>query len=421
MRDTRAVRPASGPIDARVRPPGSKSLTIRAMACAALAEGRSHLYGALTAADSLAMARGLEGLGVGVQTGADPWTVDGTGGHLQVVVDTLDAGESALSARLLIAIAALGTGVVTVDGRGSLKRRPMSGLADALVEWGIEVRSAGSVPVTVAGRGGIRGGPVRVDCTVTSQFATALLAISPMAEETADLRVDGLRGSRGYIDLTVEVMRSFGAQVEPTITGYRIDPGGYLPLDFVVEPDASAAVYPLLAAAITGGRVEVEGLGVDSIQPDIAVAGVLEEMGCRVADGATGLVVEGPANSLDPFHGDLSDCPDGALAVAVAALFADGVSELRGLGSLRHKESDRLASLVVEIGRLGAEASVEGDTLRITPSRITPVTVDPHGDHRIAMAFAPVGLVLDGIEMADPGVVDKTWPGFWTMLDELSG
>jgi 3-phosphoshikimate 1-carboxyvinyltransferase len=421
MRSPRPVRPAAGRLDARVALPGSKSLTIRALTAAALASDRSHIYGALTADDPMAMTRALEDLGVGVQTGADPWAVDGTGGHLQPRLATVNAGESALSARLLVAIAALGMGELTVDGRGSLKRRPMVGLVDALVDWGVEVHSDGGVPVTVMGRGRLRGGPIRVDCAVTSQFATALLVVAPMAEDATDLRIDGLQGSRGYLDLTVEVMRAFGAGIEPTITGFRVEPTGYRSSDFVVEPDASAAVYPMLAAAISGGRVEIGGLQADSSQPDMAVSGVFEEMGCRLESTDTGMVLEGPDRPLSPFRGDLSGMPDGALAVAAACLFADGSSELTGLGSLRHKESDRLHALATEIDRLGASATVDGDTLAIRPGKIGPMVLHPHGDHRMAMALAPIGLVVPGMSVEDPNVVDKTWPGFWAMLDNLAG
>lgn len=415
------MRPSAGRLDALVALPGSKSLTIRALAAAALASGRSHVYGALTADDSMAMARALEDLGAGVQTGADPWTVDGTGGHLRPRASTVDAAESALSARLLVAMAALGTGGLTVDGRGSLKRRPMAGLVDALAQWGVEAHSDGRIPVTVMGRGGLRGGPVPVDCGVTSQFATALLVVSPMAQDATDLRIDGLRGSRGYLDLTVEVMRAFGADIEPTITGYRVEPTGYRSSDFVVEPDASAAAYPMLAAAISGGRVEIGGLRADSSQPDMAVSVVFEEMGCRLESTDSGMALEGPDGPLSPFRGDLSAMPDGALAVAAACLFADGPSELTGLGSLRHKESDRLHALATEIDRLGASATVDGDKLAIRPAKIAAAVIDPHGDHRIAMALAPIGLVVPGLAVDDPDVVAKTWPGFWAMLDDLAG
>ncbi|MGH8946786.1 MAG: 3-phosphoshikimate 1-carboxyvinyltransferase [Acidimicrobiia bacterium] len=421
MGGPRLVRAADEPITATVILPGSKSLTIRALAAAALAAGRSHLYGALTAEDTLAMAGAVEALGASVQKDTDPWAIDGTGGHLRHPEARLDAAESALSARVLIALASLGGGEVTVTGTGSLRRRPMTGLVGALGDLGIEVHTDGRVPVTVMGRGGIPGGPVVVDCSTTSQFATALLIVAAMADVMVDLRLEGLTGSRGYIDMTVSVMRAFGAVVDPTITGYRVQPTGYQPADLVVEPDASSAVYPMLAAAITGGRVELEGLRIDSTQPDISVVSALEEMGCRVEPTAAGLAIEGPDDSLRPFRGDLSRSPDGALAIAVACLFAGGQSEMRGLGSLRHKESDRIESLATELTRLGATTEVDHDVLRISPGAISPATIDPHGDHRIAMAFAPVGLVVEGIEVADPGVVNKTWPGFWAMLDNLSG
>lgn len=404
-----------------MRPPGSKSLTIRALAAAALAEGRSHIYGPLLSDDTMAMKRCLRDVGVGVRTEVEPWEVEGRGGRIDSPRGPLDAGESALTARLLVAMAALGRGETEVTGGGTLARRPMVGLVETMRQWGVEVDSKGEVPVRVSGLGGLRGGPVTVDASQTSQFATAALMVSPMAEGTIDLRIDGLRGSRGYLDMTVSVMTEFAAAVTPTITGYEVESTGYSPADYVVEPDASAAVYPMLAAAITGGRVELTGLTASGIQPDLAVAGVLETMGCRLENGESGIVVEGPRGPLRPFHGDLSTSPDGALAVAVACVFADGESVLSGLGSLRHKESDRLSALATELRRLGAGAAVSGDTLRITPAELAPTVIEPHGDHRIAMAFAPVGLMVGGLRVADPDVVKKTWPGFWTMLDGLAG
>lgn len=421
MSRPREVRPATGAVEARVRPPGSKSLTIRALAAASLATGRSHLYGALQSEDTTAMIRCLRELGIGVQVEVEPWAVDGTGGHLTPSATVLDAGESALSARLLIAMAALAHGEITVDGGGSLQRRPMGELVEAMGAWGVEARSEGTVPVTVSGRGGILGGPVSVDGSKSSQFATALLIVAALARSASELRIDGAEGSQGYLDLTVAVMREFGAVVTPTITGHLVEAGGYRPADFIVEPDASAAVYPMLAAAITGGRAEIEGLALASAQPDTAVAGVLAEMGCQVSESESGFVVHGPAQRLRPYRGDLSASPDGAVAVAVACLFADGASEIGGLGSLRHKESDRLQALKEEICRLGAVAQIKGDSLVIEPADLAPVVIDPHGDHRIAMAFATVGLVVDGISVSHPEVVAKTWPGFWEVLDGLGG
>lgn len=367
------------------------------------------------------MTRCLTGLGISLQVEVEPWAVDGDGGDLAPLAEVIDVGESALSARILIAMMALGRGELTIDGQGSLRRRPMDGLLEALAAWGVEAHSTGTVPVTVSGRGGVPGGPVSVDATKTSQFATALLLVAPLAERATELRIDGLLGSRGYLELTVLVMRDFGAAVTPTLTGYVVEPDGYDASDYVVEPDASAAVYPMLAAAITGGEVELDGLTSDSHQPDMAVAGVFAEMGCEIRAGQSGLLIRGPDDGLRAYHGDLGVSPDGALAVAVACLFADGPSEIGGLGSLRHKESDRLWALKEGIDHLGAVAQVRGDSLIIEPGELTPAVIDSHGDHRIAMSFGTAGLVVNGIRITQPEVVAKTWPGFWDMLEDLTG
>jgi len=208
--------------------------------------------------------------------------------------------------------------------------------------------------------------------------------------------------------------------VDRTDRGYQGFPTGYTSIDLVIEPDASAAVYPMVAAAISGGRVTIDGLGSRSIQPDIGVAAVLAMMGCDLEQSDTATTVDARGRRLQPIDVDLSGSPDGSLAVAVAALFAEGPSRLRGLGSLRFKESDRLAALTNEITRLGAGARVEGTELLITPAAMRPARIETYGDHRLAMSFALVGLGVPGIEIADPEVVAKTWPGYWDMLDGLS-
>jgi 3-phosphoshikimate 1-carboxyvinyltransferase len=214
-------------------------------------------------------------------------------------------------------------------------------------------------------------------------------------------------------------MLRFEARVDRTDLGYLVSPTGYTGIDLVIEPDASAAVYPMVAAAISGGRVTIEGLGSLSIQPDMGVVRVLEMMGCEVEQTDTATTVDARGRRLQPIDVDLSGSPDGSLAVAVAVLFAEGPSRLRGLGSLRFKESDRLSALANEIARLGAGARVEGTELLITPGALRPSRIETYGDHRMAMSFALVGLAVAGIEIADPEVVAKTWPGYWEMLEEL--
>jgi 3-phosphoshikimate 1-carboxyvinyltransferase len=219
--------------------------------------------------------------------------------------------------------------------------------------------------------------------------------------------------------MTLQMMRDLGATVETMGESHRVEASGYLGADIDIEPDASAAVYPMVAAAITRGSVTIEGLGSRSLQPDLSVARVLENMGCVVTQTEDTTTVNASADTLRPVDIDLRGCPDGALAVAVACLFADGRSTLRGLGSLRHKESDRLVALAAEIDRLGGEVELGEDLLAITPRPLRAARVETYGDHRMAMSFALVGLAVEGIEISDPAVVGKTWPQYWEFLQNL--
>jgi len=420
MSGFRTVQPALGPIDASIRPPGSKSHTIRALVVSALADGDSLLRAPLDADDTRAALGALGHFGVDIAAAGDSWRVTGSGGALEAPSGPVDAGASGLTARSVIALASLIHGTTTVVGRDRLPERPMSGLVDALNALGVQTSSVdGHLPVTVDG-GALPGGLVTVASHQTSQFASALLLVAPLAREEMVVIPQGLEGSRRYLELTISMMEEFGAVVEQVEAGYRVEPGGYRGTDVAIEPDASAAVYPMVAAAITGGRVTIEGLGAESLQPDLAVAGVLEQMGCALTQTGNATTVAATTDGLRPIEIDLSGSPDGSLAVAVAALFADGPSRLRGLGSLRHKESDRLASLAAEITRLGADATVVGDELIIVPGVLHPARVQTYGDHRVAMSFALVGLCVAGIEIADPEVVAKTWPSFWDMLSGIS-
>jgi 3-phosphoshikimate 1-carboxyvinyltransferase len=280
--------------------------------------------------------------------------------------------------------------------------------------------TVGFLPASIDGLGGLWGGEMTVDCSKSSQFATALLIAAPMTSEPTRLRVEGLEGSFGYLALTLQVMDAFGAEVSRTFTGFEVANSGYRPTDYVVEPDASSAVYPMVAAAITGGRVELEGLTRDSEHPDLLVARRLGDMGCAISEEKQSLVVDAYGVTLKGIETDMSAAPDGALALVVACLFADGVSRINGLASLRFKESDRLSALSNVLSSLGGSVSIEDECLVIRPVTLAGATIDPHGDHRIAMSCALVGLRVDGVSVADPDVVDKTWPGYWEMLEKLA-
>jgi 3-phosphoshikimate 1-carboxyvinyltransferase len=421
MTAPRVISPLDRPVDMVIRPPGSKSETIRALVAAALAKGQSTLERPLESEDTTFARHALEHLGVQIDAVEGQWAIEGSAGLLHLPPRPIDAGASGLTARAMIAVSALVDGETSVVGRDRLPERPMGGLVDALRGLGVEaVATGGHLPVTILGTGALPGGTVEVASHQTSQFVTALLLAAPLAEAPLHIIPSGLEGSHRYLEMTLETMRRFGARVERTDRGYQGLPTGYTSIDLVIEPDASAAVYPMVAAAISGGRVTIDGLGSRSIQPDMGVAGVLAMMGCDLEQSDTATTVDARGRRLQPIDVDLSGSPDGSLAIAVAALFAEGPSRLRGLGSLRFKESDRLSALVNEMTRLGTGARAEGDELVITPSAMRPARIETYGDHRMAMSFALVGLGVPGIEIADPGVVAKTWPGYWDMLDGLS-
>lgn len=402
-----------------MRPPGSKSFTNRALVAASLATGVSRIHDALEADDTMVMRTGLRQLGVAIDDNDDPWLVLGTGGMLAVPPGPIDAGMSGTTARFLIAAAALVEGDVTISGQGRLLDRPQAELVDALGRAGVEATSTyGRLPVTVHGRGFLGGGRIPVDPTRSSQFVTALLLVAPMARDETELQLTGPAVSRPYIESTLEVMKAFGATVTASNGSFRVAPTGYRSAHYEVEADASAAAYPLVAAAITGGAITIEGIPSASTQPDLALVGVLEAMGCAVRRMPHRLDLIGPAR-LRAIDVDMNAAPDAVLALAVACLFADGPGRIRNVGNLRFKESDRLAALVREIERVGAQARVEGDDLIVTPGPLRPATLETYDDHRMAMAFAILGLRQEGIVIDRPGVVTKTWPRFFEMLSRL--
>lgn len=410
------------PVEGLVRPPGSKSITNRALVVASLAEGgASRLEGPLEADDTEVMRAGLRQLGVLIDDVDDPWLVLGTGGVLSAPGGVLDAGASGTTARFITAVASLASGPVRIDGTRRMRERPIADLAAALEEAGVVVEtSEGCLPLVVHG-GGLRGGEIGVDVSRSSQYLSALLMVAPLAEDEMVISTRGEMVSGPYVQTTLEVMEAFGAQVQREAgAAFRVKPGGYRSATFEIEADASAAVYPMAAAAITGGVVGIEGLFRGSTQADLGVVEVLQQMGCRVRWVGSRLVLKGPADGvLEGVDWDMSRMPDGVLGLSVVCLFASGPSRLRGLGTLRLKETDRLAALSTELTRAGGRAVVVEDDLIIEPGRLRPARFHTYDDHRMAMSFALVGLRQAGVEILDPGCVTKTWPGYFEMLRTL--
>ena len=414
------IRTLARPVSTVVRPPGSKSFTNRALVTAALATGVTRLHDPLVADDTAAMLGGLRGFGVSIDDNDDPWLVLGSGGDLIAPAAPVDVGMSGTTARFLVAVAALArSGSVTVTGRGRMLVRPQEELIAALAAAGVPVESDnGHLPITISGGGGLLGGLIPVDPSRSSQFVTAVLLVAPLAERTVELVLTGPTVSRPYLTSTMEVMAAFGAEVEDRGDRFIVKPTGYRATHYSIEADASAAAYPLVAAAITGGSVGVEGIPASSTQPDLALVKVLESMGCTVRRMTHRLDLVGPP-TLRPVDVDMNEAPDAVLALAVACVFAEGKSRIRNVGNLRLKESDRLSGHKIEIRRLGGFAEVEGDDLLVGPGDLRGAVVQTYDDHRMAMSMALIGLRVPGVVIEQPDVVTKTWPGYFKMLARL--
>lgn len=421
MPDPLPIAPVDAPIDATVTLPGSKSITNRALVCAALADGTSVLMGVLHADDTEAMVEALRSLGVEVTgTGHAELTVLGS---TERRAGAVDARQSGTTARFLLPLLALGEGMSTLDGDVQLRDRPMGPTFDALRSAGVRVEEqagAGRLPVTVAGP--LRTGSLAVPGDVSSQFLSGLLLSGPATPDGLELTVTTELISRPYVDMTVAVMEAFGARVDHDVGGGRetwhVAPEPYRPTTYAIEPDASAASYAWAAALVTGGRVTVPGLHRGSLQGDVAFADVLEQMGAEVTWHDDAVTVA----AGDHLHGvdvDMAHISDTVPTLAALAALADSPTTIRGVGFIRDKESDRIAAPVAELQRCGIDAVATDDGMVIRPGPVRPATFETYRDHRMAMAFGLLGLAVPGMAVRDPGCVAKTFPGYWDLVDHL--
>ena len=423
------MRPAAGPIVADAVVPPSKSIVNRALICAALAAGTSEVHGVAPGDDTAAMIAGLEQLGCGiglrVEAGHRIADVAGTGGVLAPGPMRLDAGLAGTTSRFLTALCTLGDGEYTIDGAPPLRGRPMGPLHDALGALGASVAAAevdGHLPVTVSGPLR-RADAIMMPGDVTSQFATALMLIAPYIPGGLKLWFTSGLVSRPYLEITRSVMASFGVDdVEIHDRHVSVAPGAYRATGYAVEPDASSASYPLAAAAMVGGAVTVNGLGSSSIQGDARFVELLADMGATVVVGATDTaVVRRRSVPLRGIDVDMADISDLVPTVAVVATQATSPTRIRGVGFIRSKESDRLGDLAAELRKTGALVTVDDDGMTIEPvDELHGARLETYHDHRLAMAFGLLALVVDGIEVSDPSVVSKSWPGYWDALGAIA-
>jgi 3-phosphoshikimate 1-carboxyvinyltransferase len=439
LTDRIAITPVARPISGRIRPPGSKSITNRALICAALAQGDSTLTGALDSEDTRVMIAGLGQLGIRVEVSDDGRTlrVQGRGGRIPASTADLFVGNSGTTIRFLAALCTLGHGSFRLDGVSRMRQRPIGDLLDALNQLGAKCRGSlreGFPPVEMRA-GGLAGGHTTIRGNISSQFLSGLLMAAPYAADDVELSVVGELVSKPYVLMTLRIMQEFGVRVEAKLdlSGLRIPARQqYMGRAYNIEPDASAASYFWAAAAITGGEVTVEGLTWASLQGDVRFVECLQMMGCRVTHDASGITVSGRAER--GINIDMNAISDTVQTLAPVALFADSPTTIRGVGHIRHKETDRIGDLARELRKLGAAVDELPDGLRITPlplgeggSRSEPgegvtrtsTEIETYRDHRMAMSLALAGLRIPGVVILDPGCTAKTYPGYFDDLARL--
>lgn len=417
------IRPA-GPLRATVRPPGSKSITNRALVCAALAEGPSVLRGALASDDTQVMAAALEQLGIEIASDPAARTlhVAGCGGKLPADRGDFFVGNSGTTVRFLTAMLTLGQGTYRLDGTPRMRQRPIGDLLDGLAQLGADVRCEldNGCPPVVVRAAGLPGGRAAIRGDVSSQFLSGLLLAAPYARQSIELVVEGPLVSQPYVYMTLAVMSAFGVEVDAhNVSRFTIPVAKYRGRDYPIEPDASAASYFFAAAAIAGGEVTVAGLARSSLQGDVAFVDVLEQMGCPVRHAADAITVCG-ATQLRGIDVDMNAISDTVQTLAAVALFADGPTTIRGVGHIRHKETDRIAALAAELRKLGAAVEERADGLRIEPGPLHGAEIATYDDHRMAMSLALVGLRVPGVAILDPGCVSKTYPDYFRDLAALT-
>jgi 3-phosphoshikimate 1-carboxyvinyltransferase len=425
------ITPISHPFTAVMSPPGSKSLTNRALVLAALADGVSTLTNLLFADDTLVMLDGLGKLGfhLNIDRAANTVQVHGNGGKIPRESAEIFCGNSGTTIRFLTALCALGKGEFILDGIPRMRQRPIGPLVQILRNMAARIEfpvTQDFPPVRVIAHG-LAGGILSFGAEQSSQFLSAALMVSPFTRHETMVDLASGQTSWPYVSMTMRLMDEFGVTCELMRDPKTHEPrriivpqGTYRGRQYAIEPDASNATYFLTAAAIhPGSKITIAGLGKHSLQGDVAFAEVLRKMGAEVTVAENQVTITG-GTKLAGVDVDLSNMPDTAQTLAVAALFAHDRTTIRGLHTLRFKETDRLAALSAELSKLGAQVSVEDDVLIIDPPEtLRPAAIDTYDDHRMAMSFALAGTKSPGIVIKDSQCVAKTYPEFFDDLAKV--
>lgn len=419
------IWPAKGALEGTVTAPPSKSYTHRYLACALLTKGESRLRNPSMCTDAVASLRACKSLGATIKKRCGELVLKSVG-SLKKPRDVINCGGSGATLRFFTAISSLAPGLVVLTGNKSLKRRPMAPLIASLRRLGVECYALGSndtPPIVVFG-GGVDGGCTSVEGDVSSQFVSALMMALVKARRPSRMEISGALESKGYVEMTIKVLREFGGRVEASedFKVFEIEaPQELIPVVAEVPGDYSIAAFFAVAGAIVeGSRVRIEGLAKDDVQPEREFVSVLEEVGAKVFVGPNWLEIEG-SSDLSGFKFNAKDNPDLVPPLLALASFCEGETVIEGCSRLRLKESNRLESLPTELKRVGVDVRVKGDSIVVRGRRkVEGGIVSSWIDHRVAMSLALVGLrseqglVIEGFE-----AVSKSHPGFARDLAKL--
>lgn len=408
------------PVSGSIRPPGSKSITNRALICAAAARDKSVLRNALDSEDTQVMVTALNQLGLDVRWEGPNLLVDGGVKRIKEPESEIFVANSGTTIRFLGALLAGVGGTFRLNGVARMEERPIKDLVDALRQLGVDAKcSETGCPPLWFDSHGFHHSNCKIKGDISSQYLSGLLMAAPLASNALSISVVGDLVSVPYIDITLEVMNAFGVSVRcdqyrefmiPATSTYR----GTV---YDIEPDASAASYFFALAAITQGEITVSGLGKNAIQGDIAFVECLEAMGCEVEYTESSITVIGkPLKGIDV---DMNAISDTVPTLGVVALFANGTTNIRNVEHVRHKETDRITDLARELIKLGADVDERPDGLSITPVQMNAAEIETYNDHRMAMSFAIAGTMIDGVTIHDPACCEKTYPKFFDDLGEL--
>ncbi len=431
MKENYKVHMVSAPIDWTVTVPGSKSMTNRALLMGSLADGKTTLSGVLFSDDSRHFLAALQALGfdVEIQEAQKQVTITGLNGKVPVTEGKIDVGSAGTAARFLTALLGVAEGTFTIQASEQMKKRPMKPLFDVLVAIGAKIsylEKEGHLPIQITGIGGTKAMDevccVALDISESTQFLSALLLISPMIKQGLSIAITSARKDGSYIQITRKMMENFGVEVMFDGENYNIrKDSSYKAGAYQIEPDISAACYFYAAAALTGGKALVKNVTWDCMQGDLQFLNVLAQMGCTITETAQGIVVCGAEGGrLKGITVDMKEFSDQTMTLAAIAPFAEEDVRIENVGHIRLQESDRIHAIATELSRLGVTCKEEEDALTIQPKMPNAGIVQTYDDHRMAMAFALIGLRVQGIEIANPMCCRKTFEEYFDVLETLT-